>query len=142
MGRVLFERGWWGRQEAPHNDGATNLVIGGVSMPSPVELYPLVVLWLQAMGMVAHPTGVRGVAEVVTAVLVTQSLRSATLMRALLSEEGVPARQRYKRLARFWQRSWLSPAWVTPVPSGEAPGWYGPCWRWYLLTLRAPVPPG
>lgn len=83
-------------------------------MLSPVALYPLVVVWLQAMGVVTHPTGLRGVAEVLTALLTTQSLRSATLMRALLSATGVPARQRYKRLARFWQRPWLSPAWVTP----------------------------
>lgn len=83
-------------------------------MPSPVELYPLVVLWLQAMGVVPHASGLVAVADVLTALLTTQSLRSATLMRALLSDAGVPAAQRYKRLARLWQRPWLSPAWLTP----------------------------
>src|ERR671937_304792 len=40
--------------------------------------------------------------------------RAAGLMRALLSPPAVPARQRYKRVARAWGRPWLAPGWLTP----------------------------
>jgi hypothetical protein len=42
----------------------------------------------------------------------------------------VPARQRYKRLARTWSRPWLSPAWLSPrlIPA--------------VLALVPPDPPG
>jgi hypothetical protein len=53
-------------------------------------------------------------AQLVTALLAGQSLRPSALARALLSPSGVPARQRYKRVARCWDRPWLSPAWLTP----------------------------
>jgi hypothetical protein len=55
-----------------------------------------------------------GLAHLVTALLVGQSLRPSALMRALLSPSPVPARQRYKRVARAWSRPWLSPAWLGP----------------------------
>jgi hypothetical protein len=77
-------------------------------MLSPTELYPLVLLWLQALGLTAHPTAQTALAHLLTALLGAQSLRSAALMRALLSPRPVPARQRYKRLARAWTRPWLS----------------------------------
>jgi hypothetical protein len=57
---------------------------------------------------------VRALAQVVSALLVGQSLRPSALMRALLSPVPVPARQRYKRLERAWMRPWLSPAWLSP----------------------------
>lgn len=83
-------------------------------MPSPAELYPLVVPWLQAVGLTAHPTALVALADLVTALLVHQSLRPSALMRALLSPVGVPARQRYTRVARSWERPWLTPAGLTP----------------------------
>jgi hypothetical protein len=85
-------------------------------VPSSEELYPLVHGWLQVLsaGRPLQPVAVRGLAHLVSALLVGQSLRPSTLMRALLSPVPVPARQRYKRLARAWARPWLSPAWLSP----------------------------
>ena len=83
-------------------------------MPSPVELYPLVVGWLQAIGVTPHPTALVALADLVTALLVHQSLRPSALMRALLSPQTVPARQRYTRVRRSWDRPWLTSAWLTP----------------------------
>jgi hypothetical protein len=83
-------------------------------MPSPLALYPLVVVWLQALGIAPHPTALVALADLVTALLVHQSLRPSALMRALLSPQAVPARQRYKRVRRSWDRPWLTSAWLTP----------------------------
>jgi hypothetical protein len=83
-------------------------------MPSPCELYPLVVVWLQAMGVPPHPTALVALADLVTALLVQQSLRPSALARALLSPQGVPAAQRYTRVRRAWDRRWLTSAWLTP----------------------------
>jgi hypothetical protein len=57
-----------------------------------------------------------------SAVLVSQSLRPAALVRTLLSPPAVPARQRFKRLARLLDMPWLSPAHVTAalVPAALA----------------------
>jgi hypothetical protein len=99
-------------------------------MPSPFELYPLVMAWLQALDLAPQARSLRAVADLVTALLSGQSLRPSALMRALLSPEGIPARQRYKRVARCWARPWLSPAWLSPrlVPA--------------VLALVAPDPVG
>src|SRR6266540_2937005 len=83
-------------------------------MPSPVELYPLVVVWLQALGVAPHPTAVVALADLVTALLVHQSLRPSALMRALLSPSAVPAGQRYRRVRRSWDRPWLTSEGLTP----------------------------
>lgn len=83
-------------------------------MPSPVELYPLVAVWLQAMELTPHPTALGALANLVTALLVHQSLRPSALMRALLSPQTVPARQRYTRVRRSWDRPWLTSGWLTP----------------------------
>jgi hypothetical protein len=83
-------------------------------MLTPAEVYPLVVPWLQALGGPAHVTAQQALAQLLTALLVAQSLRSAALMRALLSLEGGSARQGYRRVARAWTRPWLAPAWLTP----------------------------
>src|SRR5947209_20400164 len=61
-----------------------------------------------------HPAAVQALAHLVTALLVGQSLRPTALMRALSSPLPVPARQRYKRVARAWTRPWLSPAGLVP----------------------------
>jgi hypothetical protein len=91
-------------------------------MLSPAEVYPLVQGWLQAMGAVPHRMAGAALAQLVAALLVGQSLRPSALMRALLSPEAVPARQRYKRVARAWDRRWLTPGWLTPrlVPAALA----------------------
>lgn len=85
-------------------------------MPSSLELYPLIEVILQALpaSVPLHPTALKALAHLTTALLVGQSLRPTALMRALLSPEIVPARQRYKRVARAWTRPWLSPAWLSP----------------------------
>ena len=66
------------------------------------------------MDLVGHRTAVAALAHLVTALLLGQSLWTASLMRAVGSRLPVPARQRYKRLARAWTRPWLTPGWLTP----------------------------
>jgi hypothetical protein len=83
-------------------------------MLTPTAVYPLVVDWLQAVGGPTHQTALHTLAQLLTALLMGQSLRSAALMRALLSLEGGSARQGYRRVARAWTRPWLTPAWLTP----------------------------
>jgi hypothetical protein len=51
-------------------------------------------------------------------------------MRALLSPQPVPARQRYKRVARAWTCPWLSPTWLSPRSIRA------------VLALVPPDPPG
>lgn len=84
-------------------------------MLSPRTLYPLVLLWVQALGCCPHRTGQRALAGLLTALLTAQSLHRTALMRALVSPSAVPARQRYRRLARLLDRQWLSPAWLMPA---------------------------
>ena len=98
-------------------------------MLAPVELYPAVVQWLQALKVVPHPAGLASLANLVTAVLVGQSLRCAALGRAQVSGRTVPARQRYLRVARTLARPWLSSAHLTPLLV-----------RALLLLVRDPVP--
>lgn len=88
---------------------------GGVLMPAPTLLYTLVFDWLQAMACPLHRTACRALAAHVTAVLIGQSLRPASRMRALLSAATVPARQRYLRAARALGRPSLSPDRLTPI---------------------------
>lgn len=83
-------------------------------MLTPTEVYPLVLQWLQALGGPAHVTAQQALAQLVTALLVGQALRSTALMRALLSLTGGSARQGYRRVARAWSRPWLAPAWLAP----------------------------
>jgi hypothetical protein len=101
-------------------------------VPSSPELYPLVYAWIQALPATTpiHPAALSALAHLVTALLVGQSLRPSALMRALLSPSPIPARQRYKRVARAWSRPWLSPAWLGPrlIPA--------------VLALVAPDSPG
>jgi hypothetical protein len=83
-------------------------------MLSPQELYPLVLLWMHALDLAPSSAALNALAHLVVALLCGQSLRPSAVMRALLSPTPVPARQRYKRVARFWERPWLTPAWLTP----------------------------
>src|SRR3954451_24120874 len=84
-------------------------------MLSPAELYPAVMAWLQVMGVVPHASGLASVAEVVTALLIGQSLRPSNLGRALLSPLTVGARHRYRRVRRVLARGRLSSGSLTPV---------------------------
>lgn len=83
-------------------------------MLSPQEVYPAIVVWLQAMGGVNHRTAQVALAQLVTALVVGQSLRPASLARALPSPVPVPARARYQQVARAWRRRWLTAGWLTP----------------------------
>ena len=78
------------------------------------EVYPVVTVWLQALGAVPHHNAREALSTLVSALLLGQSLRTTALMRALLSPSPVPARQRYKRVARAWTRPWLTSGWLTP----------------------------
>ena len=83
-------------------------------MPTPQEVYPVLRDWLQGCVGPGHRTAGAALAHLVTALLISQSLRPSALMRALVSPQPVPARQRYRRVTRAWTRPWLSPAWLTP----------------------------
>src|SRR5437870_13904415 len=95
-----------------------------IRVPSAPELYPFIETWIQALpaSTALHATALHALAHLVTALLVGQSLRPTALMRAFASPLPVPARQRYKRVARAWTRPWLSPAWLVPrlVPAALA----------------------
>src|SRR5579862_4079867 len=79
-------------------------------MPCSPQVYPFVLSWLQALRLTRHRTSLGAVARLVTALLVGQSLRPSALLRALLSSPAVPARQRYRRLARLLDSPALTPA--------------------------------
>jgi hypothetical protein len=98
-------------------------------MPSPTVVYPAVVQWIEALVGAGHPTAQAALAQVVTALLCGQRLTASGLMRALLSDVAVPARQRYKRVARALGRPWLTPAFLTP-----------PLVRAALAVVTEPVP--
>ena len=83
-------------------------------MLTPSEVYPLVLTWLQALGLPGDANALRALARLVDALLAGQSLRPSALLRALLSPTVVPARQGYKRVARAWERPWLTSAVLTP----------------------------
>src|SRR4051812_49784787 len=89
-------------------------------MPTPQEVYPVLLLWLQACAGPAHPTAGAALAHLVTALLVGQSLRPSALMRALVSPQPVPARQRYRRGGGGWGRAPPSPP--PPAPRGGEGG--------------------
>ena len=82
-------------------------------MLSPQEVYPVVAAWLGALQIAGHRTAVMALAHLVTALVLGQRLGTASLMRAVGSPSLVPARQRYRRLARAWTRPWLTPGWLT-----------------------------
>jgi len=83
-------------------------------MLSPEALYPGVHEFVHALGIAPEGAAEASQANLVTALLVGQSLRRAALERAQLSERQVPARQRYRRVARGLTRPWLSSAELTP----------------------------
>ena len=84
-------------------------------MLSPATVYPLLLTWVQALGVVPHATAAPALAHRLTALLLGQSLAPANLMRTLTSPLHSPARQRYQRVARTWSCPWLTSARLTPV---------------------------
>ena len=83
-------------------------------MLAPAELYPAVEAWLQGLGAFGHVAGLASVAQVVTAVLIGQSLRVGGLSRALLSAPEVAARHRYRRVRRVVTGARLRSTDLTP----------------------------
>jgi hypothetical protein len=77
-------------------------------------VYPAVLLCIEALGGPPHATARGALAQLVTALLCSQRLTATALMRVVASPVSVPARQRYKRVARALDRVWLTPAWLTP----------------------------
>lgn len=82
-------------------------------MLSPVQLYPAVLDWIHALKVAPEGPAAESVANLVTGLLVGQSVRSAALTRAQVSVRTVRARQRYRRVARALTRPWLSSQQVT-----------------------------
>jgi hypothetical protein len=82
-------------------------------MLAPDELYPVVEAWVHALEIASFGRSSESLASLVTALLSGQSLRSASLARAQVSDRTVPARQRYQRVARALTRPWLSSAEMT-----------------------------
>src|SRR5579863_4336492 len=83
---------------------------GGRAMPCSPQVYPFVLAFLQALGLTRHRTSLLALARLVSALLVGQSLRPASLLRGLLSSPAVPAAQRYRRLRRLLDSPALTPA--------------------------------
>ncbi|HEX2312724.1 MAG TPA: hypothetical protein VHJ17_03265 [Thermomonospora sp.] len=83
-------------------------------MLAPAELYPAVASWLQGLGAFRHAAGLASVAQVVTAVLIGQSLRVGSVARTLLSAPEVAARHRYRRVRRVVTRARLRSTDLTP----------------------------
>ncbi len=50
-----------------------------------------------------------------SALLIAQSLRPSLLARALPSPRPVPARDRYRQVARAWDQPWLTADQLTPA---------------------------
>lgn len=109
------------------------------------ELYPAIQAWLQAFGGIPHQTSLASLAQMVTAVLLGQSLRSSVLARTLQSATTVTARHRYRRVRRLMTGGRLLSAPLTPwlvraalaVTSDEDPHLAMDtvrCGRWEVVT--------
>jgi hypothetical protein len=83
-------------------------------MLAPAELYPAVEAWLQSLGAFGHAAGLSSVAQVVTAVLIGQSLRVGGVARTRLSAPEVAARHRYRRVRRVVTGARLRSTDLTP----------------------------
>jgi hypothetical protein len=83
-------------------------------MLSPDGLYPGVLGVVQSLELTRSWMAATSLTNLITALLVGQSVRRAQLGRAQVSERQVPARQRYLRVARSLTRPWLSSAELTP----------------------------
>ena len=84
-------------------------------MPAPHAVYAAVLVCLQRLGVAPHRTAQAALASLVSALLLGQSLRPSLLARALPSPQPVPARARYRQVARAWDRPWLMADQLTPA---------------------------
>lgn len=84
-------------------------------MPCSTALYPLILCLLQTLHVTTHRTSTRAIAQLVSALLVAQSLRPTPLARVLTSAPAVLAAQRYRRLRRLLDSPALTPARLTPA---------------------------
>jgi hypothetical protein len=84
-------------------------------MPASSAVYAAVLACLQALGAAPHRTAQAALAGLVSALLLGQSLRPSALARALPSPRPVPARGRYRQVARAWDRPWLTADHLTPA---------------------------
>lgn len=84
-------------------------------MPASSAVYAAVLLCLQRLEVARHRTAQASLAGVVSALLLAQSLRPSLLARALPSPQPVPARTRYRQVARVWDQPWLTAAQLTPA---------------------------
>ena len=99
----------------PQHGGCDRQPMRGGTMPSPEQVYPAVSACLHSLAFVPHRTAQSALAAVVSALLTGQSLRPSVLARALPSPTVLPARSRYRRVARVWERPWLTAAHLTPA---------------------------
>ena len=83
-------------------------------MPSPSAVYPAILLLIEALGGPPHAAARGALAQLVTTLLCSQRLTATALMRMFASPAPVPARQRYKRVARALDRVWLTSDWLMP----------------------------
>jgi hypothetical protein len=139
------------RSRAGNRRCGMSLSRGGAALPCSSSLYPLVLAWIEALGLAPHATGAAALAVQVTALLTAQSLRPASRSRALLSSPAVPARQRFKRLARGLDAPWLTPVHVTAAVVPAVVALYPAatpvlvldgvrCGPWETLTLGLALP--
>ncbi len=84
-------------------------------MPAPSAVYAAVLACLQLLEVARHRTAQAALANLVSALLLGQSLRPSVLARSLPSPQPVPARDRYRQVARAWDRPWLTAAQLTPA---------------------------
>lgn len=109
-------------------------------------VYPVVVGLVQAVAQVRHLGTTDAVSQLLWAVLMSQSVRTAEVARALGDERAAGARQAMRRVRRALGRASLSSAVLTPgliaAASRLVPG--GPvtlvldstrCWRWEVFTI-------
>src|SRR6266508_1187799 len=75
----------WGGWRTYDRGGFHPIPMRGAAMPAPSEVYPCVLVWLEALGVAPHRGALPARAHLLTGLLAAQSLRPAGLMRMLLS---------------------------------------------------------
>lgn len=120
-------------------------------MPCSPSLYPLLLGLLQTLGLTSHRSSTRAIAQLLSALLLAQSLRPTPLMRLLASAPAVLAAQRYRRLRRLLDSPALSTARLPPALVRATLALYQPqapllvldtvrCGHWEVLTLGLALP--
>jgi hypothetical protein len=83
-------------------------------MPSPTEVSPVVVQWIEAVVGPGQPAAQAALAHLLLALLRSQRLTAAAVLRAYLSDTTFPACQGYTWVARALARPSLAPPFLTP----------------------------